>query len=396
MNKPFRLVFLLVAIAVVIGLGVWSLPGMYGNETDQVSRARFLLARSAGGDSPTQDLFRRAAPSYRLKFPQDFGPHPDFQTEWWYYTGNLTTPDGRRFGYQLTFFRRGVVPPDQQLVRESSWAVEQVYLAHFALSDIGDGGFHAYEKLARGAAGLAGARAEPYEVWLYDWLVEEISPGTYRMAASQGGHAIELQLTDRKGPVLQGIDGYSQKGPEEGNASHYYSQTRLETEGVVTVGGQNYPVSGTSWMDHEFSTSAFSEGVVGWDWFSIQLDDGSELMVYQFRRQDGTVGEFLSGMYIYPDGGTQYLSRDDFTIEVLDEWESPHSGATYPSGWMLKVLEIGADLEVLPLQLDQELNLSYSYWEGAVALSGFVGDASVSGVGYVELTGYADSLAGEF
>jgi predicted secreted hydrolase len=331
-----------------------------------------------------------------MQFPQDFGAHPDYQTEWWYYTGNLTSTEGRRFGYQLTFFRRALVPPVERQARASAWAVDQVYLAHFALSDIEAGEFHAFEKLARGAAGLAGAQAVPFQVWLYDWQVTETQAGVYQLSAAQDGNVLLITLTDAKGPIPQGIDGYSQKGPESGNASHYFSQTRLESAGELQVQGESFSVSGTSWMDHEFSTSALSADRVGWDWFSIQLEDGSELMAYLIRLEDGSVDRFSSAAYIFPDGSSLQLQPGDFTIQVLDEWKSPHSAATYPSGWRLDVEELELTLEIEPYLADQELNVSYSYWEGAVGVSGVVNGAAVSGSGYVELTGYAGSMAGDF
>jgi predicted secreted hydrolase len=399
MNKGMRIGVILIAI---LALLVWAVRVLQDGEED-APRASISAALGAGGDtlggydrsSPGRP-FERASPDYILSFPQDYGAHPDYQTEWWYYTGNLVDPGGRRFGYQLTFFRRALVPLQERQPRQSDWAVEQVYLAHFALSDIEARRFHAFEELSRGAAGLAGAQSEPFQVWLYDWQVTEVNAGVYQLSASQAGLAIHLRLTDTKGPILQGIDGYSQKGAEPGNASHYFSQTRLETEGQVHLQEERYTVSGTSWMDHEFSTSALSEGQVGWDWYSIQLEEGYELMAYQIRRQDGSIDRFSSAALIYPNGTMLHLERDDFTIQVLDEWKSPHSGATYPSGWRLSVPEVELILEIEPFQADQELNLSYSYWEGAVNVSGTLGGAAVSGHGYVELTGYAGSMAGEF
>jgi predicted secreted hydrolase len=388
MSKALRIAFILIAIAMVVWL-LWSLQ----NEADELPRARLAAAL---GDAQSAVSFERAAPDFALSFPQDYGAHPDLQTEWWYYTGNLITADGRRFGYQLTFFRRALLPPDERPSRMSDWAVEQVYLAHFALSDIAEKKFHAFEELARGAADLAGAQVVPIQVWLYDWQVREIEAGVYQLSAAQDGISIDLTLSDIKGPVLQGIDGYSQKGPEPGNASHYFSQTRLETSGQVQIESERYLVSGLSWMDHEFSTSALSAGQVGWDWFSIQLDNDMEIMAFQIRREDGSIDPYSSLALIYPDGSTLKLSQEDFTIQVLDEWKSPHSAATYPSGWLLSVPAAGLSLEIEPHQVDQELNLSYTYWEGAVGVRGSLDGQPVTGNGYVELTGYAGSMAGDF
>lgn len=340
--------------------------------------------------------FTRAEGPQPFDFPTDHGPHGDYQTEWWYYTGNLATADGRHFGYQLTFFRRALLPPTLRQERPSLWATDQVYLAHFALTDVSGGRYRAFERFSRGAAGLAGAQAPPFRVWLEDWQVEESEPGVYRMRTNQDGLGLDLTLTDQKGPVLQGDQGYSQKGPERGNASYYYSLTRLVTSGTMQIGEMRYQVSGLSWMDHEYSTSALAPDQVGWDWFSLQLDDESELMVFQIRKQDGSVDPFSSGTFIAADGQTTPLSGDDFEIVVGDTWHSPHSGATYPARWTVNIPAADLAVEITPYLADQELNVSYAYWEGAVRVSGERSGRSVSGNGYVELTGYAASMQDQF
>jgi predicted secreted hydrolase len=350
----------------------------------------------AGEAEQGAEGYARAEGPQPLRFPEDHGAHPDFQTEWWYYTGNLESGDGRHFGYQLTFFRRALLPPDDRPARASHWATNQVYLAHFTLTDVAGERFQAFERYARGAAGLAGAQSPPFRVWLRDWSVEQVEPGLYRLRAAQEGVQLDLLLADTKGPVLQGERGYSRKGPEPGNASFYISQTRLETDGTVQTPAGSSRVSGLSWMDHEFSTSALSAGQVGWDWFALQLDNGYELMVFHLRREDGQVDPFSSGTLIAPDGSTQALSRDDFTIETLARWQSPHTGADYPAGWRVSIPAAGLDLAIEPYLADQELNVSYSYWEGAVRIQGEQAGQAVSGNGYVELTGYAGSITGEF
>ena len=264
--------------------------------------------------------------------------HDDFQTEWWYYTGNLTAKTGEHFGYQLTFFRRALAPPDQRTSRDSAWAADQVYMAHLALTDVSSGKHYAFEKLARGAAGLAGAQAEPFRVWLEDWSVVGPSAGQARLRASVKDVAsnlnlsLDLNLADLKGPILQGDQGYSRKGPEPGNASYYVSLPRMATTGTVTIGGNAFTVNGLSWMDHEWSTSALGAGQAGWDWFSIQLDDNTELMLFQLRRADGSADGFSSGTLIAADGSTRSLGPGDFSIEVTDHWRSPRTGAAYPAG----------------------------------------------------------------
>lgn len=296
----------------------------------------------------------------------------------------------------MTFFRSALIPQALVPQRPSDWATSQVYMAHFALSDIEGEDFQAFERFERGAAGLAGAQTEPYRVWLEDWEVSETAPGEYKLYASREGITVDLTLRDEKGPVPQGDQGYSQKGPEPGDASYYYSQTRLESEGRITVGGKNYGVSGLSWKDHEYSTSALSEGQVGWDWFAIQLGDGSDLMVYQLRREDGSVDPFSSGTLVRPDGSTLHLDSSDFELHPQGTWLSPHSGAEYPAGWVVDVPRIGLRVNVRPLLSDQELNLSFIYWEGAVTVSGEYQGQAIGGQGYLEMTGYAASMEGEF
>jgi predicted secreted hydrolase len=348
----------------------------------------------APGDVP--DGFLRADSTKKLTFPDDFGPHPDYQTEWWYYTGNLKGADGRHFGYQLTFFRRALQPASERVARESAWASDQVYMAHFALSDVSSADHYAFERFSREGIGLAGAQAVPFQVWLEDWEVRQSGEGVYQLHARQGDLELDLELRDLKGPVLHGENGYSQKGSEGGNASHYFSQTRLKTTGVVRIGGQEAHVEGFSWMDHEFSTSALADGQVGWDWFSFHLDEGSELMVFQIRRADGTIDPFSSGTLVHPDGSTVHLSRDDFEIVVEDTWSSAKSGGEYPAKWAIQVPEFDLTLRVKPYLSDQEMVVSYAYWEGAVQVEGTYSGGAILGSGYVEMTGYATSMAGQF
>jgi predicted secreted hydrolase len=370
-----------------------------------VAAGAWLLRRDGGepqarliAGSAEAEGFARAAGPRPLDFPADHGPHPDYQTEWWYYTGNLTAADGRHFGYQLTFFRRALLPAEARAERDSNWAADQVYMAHFALTDVSAGRFHAFERLARGSAGLAGAEAPPFQVWLEGWRVEEVAGGAYRLRAEQDGLALDLELVDAKGPVLQGEQGYSQKGPETGNASIYVSLTRLETSGTVSVPDGHFTVSGLSWMDHEFSTRALSAGQIGWDWFSIQLDDGTELMLYPIRQEDGSVDFFSKGTFVADDGATNLLRHAacDYQIEVLGTWRSPRTGAVYPARWRIEVPAVGLWVEVEPWLSNQELDVSYAYWEGAVRVRGERNGQPVSGNGYVELTGYAESMEGQF
>jgi predicted secreted hydrolase len=348
----------------------------------------------SSGVQPTG--FQRSDRVQPFIFPEDLGAHPDYQTEWWYYTGNLDTPEGGHFGFQLTFFRRALLPAGQRDERDSAFATEQIYFAHFAITDVNGSAFHAFERFARGAGGIAGAQAAPYQVWLENWSVRENEDGSLRLFASEENVTLDLQLTDLKGPIPQGDQGYSRKGPEAGDASYYYSQTRLKAEGIIHIGAVTYSVSGLSWKDHEYSTSALSPGQIGWDWFSIQLDNHVELMLFYLRKADGSVDPYSSGMLIFADGSTQALARDDFSIQALDTWRSPHSGADYPSRWRVSVPSADITLEIEPHLPDQELRVTFVYWEGAVQVRGTMVGEPVRGNGYVELTGYFASMEGEF
>ena len=384
-RTPFVTVLAVLAVGLAAAVSIVAWP----RETPRVRAQLPGVAAPAAG-------FARADRVLPLSFPADHGPHPDFQTEWWYYTGNLQSDGGRHFGYQLTFFRRALVPPASRIARPSAWAADQIYMAHFALADVTGQTYRPFEKLARGAAGLAGAQSEPYRVWLENWSVEETEPEGVRLRAAQDGLELDLNLTDAMGPVLQGDRGYSRKGPDAGNASYYYSLPRLATLGRVRVGDEVHNVEGLSWMDHEFSTSALAENQVGWDWFSLQMDDGSALMVFQIRRADGTIDPFSSGTFVAPDGRATTLQRDDFTLVPQGAWRSPRSGAIYPSRWTVAVPSLSLSLAVEPYLADQEFEGSYAYWEGAVRAVGEQASLPIAGRGYLEMTGYASSMQEQF
>ena len=351
-----------------------------------------LLAPDAAID---QTGFARATAPDNIQFPRDLGPHDDYQTEWWYYTGNLESADGRRFGYQFTIFRRAFAP-DEAAPPEaaSAWRSNQLYFAHFTISDIDGEAFYPAEKFSRGAVGLAGAQAEPYRVWIEDWSATANDSGQVKLTAASDEVALDLTLTEKLPPILHGAGGLSVKGPGVGNASYYYSLVQMQAEGMVSIGSERFSVSGLSWKDHEYSTSALEEGAVGWDWFSLQLDDGAALMFFQIRLADGSLSDYSGGSYIRPDGTVEPLASDDWSLTVLDEWRSPHSGAVYPAGWRLQIPTLDLTLEGAPLLADQELNVSTIYWEGATEFNGTKAGQPISALGYVELTGYAQSMQG--
>jgi predicted secreted hydrolase len=337
--------------------------------------------------------FIAADGSRPLTFPADFGAHPEFRTEWWYYTGNLQTPEGRHFGFELTIFRVGLLPPTAQLPNDSTWAGRDVYFAHFAVSDIGAEKFYSFQRYSRPGPGLAGAEANPYHVWLEDWNITERAPGVYQLQAEQEGVSLDLKLTDEMGVVLQGENGYSRKGKSPTNASYYYSQPRLRADGFVQVGDDRYAVNGLAWNDHEFSTSVLDQNQIGWDWFSMQFEDGRALMLFQLRERDGDTSDASSGTFITADGTTQSLHKPDFEIDVLDTWRSQHTPAVYPSSWKIRIDRFDCLLEVQPWMADQELNFPpITYWEGAVRFEGACGGVPVQGNGYIELTGYSGTI----
>lgn len=322
--------------------------------------------------------FARADKVRTFAFPADDGPHPDFQTEWWYYTGNLETAQKRRFGYELTIFRRGLKAGAEN---NTDWPTHQIYFAHFTLTDIDARRFYPFERFSRASIGLAGAQSQPFRVWIDNWSVAGDPNHTVQLQAAADEIHLHLQLQTLKPPVLQGEKGLSRKSAE--SASYYYSRTRLQSQGEVQIGKQTHVVTGLSWMDREWSTSALSSRQSGWDWFSLHLADGRELMLYQLRLKDGSIDSFSAGTLIEADGSSRHLGPQDFHIAPQNHWTSPHTGIRYPSGWLVSVPAARIELKLEPWLQDQELPVGLRYWEGAVRVSG-----TVAGNGYVELTGY--------
>jgi predicted secreted hydrolase len=342
-----------------------------------------------------QTHFRQAVAGYQYRFPHDHGSHNEFRTEWWYYTGHLVTDSGVEFGYELTFFRQAMDNP-YVTNNPSRWAIQHLYLAHAALSEPGTHRFRYAEKISRAGIGKAGADADHLHVWIDRWSAEASSPSDHHqhhLRAASGEFSFDLLLDSDKDPIVHGDGGISRKGTEPGQASHYYSMTRLATSGTLIVDGHAQAVHGVSWMDHEFGSGRLGKDQVGWDWFSIQLDDRSELMFYLLRRADGTADPVSSGTWVLFDGSTQALSRSDVQLDVQDHWTSPVSGARYPSGWRLSVPSRHLTLSLIPTMPNQELiterSTQVTYWEGAVHVTGRLRDKPVKGQGYVELTGYA-------
>ena len=360
---------------------------------------------------PLTPQFRLALPGYQFEFPRDHGSHPQFRTEWWYYTGHLRAQDNRRFGYQLTFFRTALTL--QTPTRASKWATRDVIFAHFALTDENGRRFFSDDRISRAAIGLAGAQNANSKtlprIWLNDWDLQFTgkngqSQTTHARgrARNQNGTVFALDLKHKAlhGPIIHGQNGVSQKSAGAGRASHYYSFTRLNSTGTITIDNQTFAVSGQSWFDHEFSSSQLSRAQTGWDWFSLQLSDGRDLMLYQLRQQNGRIDSYSSGTIVSPDGKARHLKRSDFSLEVLQTWRSPHSGGVYPAQWRLRVPGEKITLTITPVLYDQELDTSRStgitYWEGLVNAAGTSQGRTVAARGYVELTGYARRFEGTF
>lgn len=368
--------------------------GIYWLSSHQAAngiRSSIAVAEAMGNTDTTG--YDRAIEPIEFRFPRDHGPHPGFKTEWWYFTGNLTAESGERFGYQFTLFRSALSP--QATARNSTWAANQLYMGHFAVSDIDNEKFYFFERFSRGDEQLAGARTHPFRVWLEDWYCATASEDSlgnmpaFEIRAGQDDVLLELTMESEKPLVLQGDQGLSQKGPGSGNASYYYSLTRLKAVGTVQIAGKTYEISGNSWMDREWSTSALGEDQIGWDWFSLQFSDGQELMYYQLRNKDGSSDKFSKGILVDKSGKGKVFYRDEIELLVNDYWESP-LGGRYPSDWTLNVPAENLSITVTPFLKNQELDVAVRYWEGAVAINGERNGKPFDGRGYVELTGYAD------
>jgi predicted secreted hydrolase len=351
------------------------------------------LANSVQSAPAAERIYKKALPGYKYKFPQDHFSHDQFKTEWWYYTGHLVSKDKRRFGFELTFFRTGADhEPDN---KSSAWKLENFYLAHFAVTDENGKRFKYYEKLNRAGLNLAGARSDAYYVYNEGWSVEKLGEH-YLLKADAPEYSIHLLLDALKQPVINGVDGVSQKASCAGCASHYYSMTRLKTEGQLFVGDKPMEVTGLTWMDHEFGSNQLTSEQAGWDWYSLQLDDNRELMLYVLRRTDGTIEPASSGTMVDAQGNAKHIKLDQFKITTSSTWHSPKSGATYPMGWHVNVPSANLDVTLSTDLQDQELNTARStgvtYWEGSVNVSGTSNGKPIKGQGYVEMTGYGEKF----
>lgn len=365
-----------------VGFAVWA-SLMACQPAPTAPEQKLQVSGALGGEADPG--FARAERPRSFEFPVDHGPHPEYRNEWWYITGNLESKTGRRFGFQVTFFRIAVSPTPPPPV--SRWSTNQVWMAHFAVTDASARSHEATERFARGALGLAGGTTEPPGVWLEDWILSgpARSGDPWQLSLREGGLALELTLEPRKKPVLQGDRGLSQKSSAPGNASYYYSLTRMFAHGSLRSAEATHEVSGWAWMDREWSTSALGEGQEGWDWFALQLESDEELMFYQLRRLDGLPDTHSRGSWVFADQRPLDLRAEDVEIEVIESWLSP-SGVRYPARWRLRINPLGRQYEIVPILPDQEMDLSVRYWEGAVDVLDPMGRSV--GHGYVELAGY--------
>jgi predicted secreted hydrolase len=406
----------------IVGL-VLTVVGIVACTPAEPPEAAGISLAQALGDQSGDDRFARITGPPAFSFPEDHGPHPDYRQEWWYFTGHLDAENGRRFGYQVTFFRFAL-DREPRVEKGSHWHATQLYMAHLAVTEVDGRQFFAEERFARGAVGLAGAESAPLAVWVEDWRMDarvSAAEESVTGALGAGGDAdpglrepdvepaqppfsvsvdldgkeagVALTLAAARPPVPQGVEGYSRKGAAPGNASAYYSITRLTTNGTLRVGDQQYQVSGSSWFDREWGTSFLAPGVVGWDWFSLQLEDGRDLMFYRLRDDAGNSTPFSAGTLVLVDGAdegmrSERLDGSDVVLEPLQWWTSPDTGVRYPVVWKLELPAHDLALEVSASLPSQELDLAARYWEGAVEVSGKEGDRVVSGRGYLELAGY--------
>ena len=379
------------AIAVLVMVGVLALR-FYSDD-------RSPPLKEEGASSELAELlsdqgiegYAKADEVRQFAFPEDHGPHPEYRNEWWYVTGNLDGPAAERFGFELTLFRFALTPLSVAEHRDASaWRTDQMFIGHFAVTDVARQKFHVAERYSRASIGLAGARVSPFRVWLEDWSLASIedSSSAWRVRATTDDIELDLTLTPLKAPVLNGQHGLSQKADRPGNATYYYSVPRLHSEGTLQIDGTVFPVSGLSWLDREWGSSALSPEQQGWDWFAMQLSDGSDLMFYSLRKFDGSQDAHSAGTWVNRQEHSLSLGAEDVTIEVLEYWDSP-LGGRYPAAWRILIPLLDLDLQLEPVLNAQELNTRLRYWEGAVDVRGQKAGVAIDGRGYVELTGYA-------
>jgi len=387
--------YLVVMITLIAALTIWlnQQTRVPTSQADSVSLAAVMSDSDEA--NPNQSRFKRVTGPVELRFPDDHARHDDFQNEWWYFTGNLEGDDGRRFGFQYTLFRfhlgstADVVSDADQVPNKSTasaWDSEQMWMAHFAISDLDSERFYSEERFARDALALAGATSQRW--WLGSWEVVASDNG-WKLQALAESMGLELQLVPSRSKVLQGEQGYSRKGPKPGQASHYYSHTRLDVSGRLEVDGWSGQVKGLAWLDREWGSGQLDASQTGWDWFALHFDDGRDLMVFQLRGLDGQPSGFASGSLVWPDGHYQILSGNDFTMQPGRRWRD-ELGVEWPMSWSIDLPQHDIAITVEAAFDNQRWRASVPYWEGMVDIINQNNGAEI-GRGYMELSGYADS-----
>ena len=330
-----------------------------------------------------------AEPGWSYEFPRDHGMHRDFKTEWWYFTGNLFDAEGNRFGYELTFFRRGIRPPGPRNSDSSRFIVDDLKFAHFALTDVAKKAFRFEQKTSRGAFGEAGFSDGKRLAWIDNWSLSSNGADAFDVVASGGAGTIHLHLRTAKAPIIHGENGISVKSAGAGHASHYYSIPRLETTGEIFGNGSSRPIRGESWFDHEWASDQLGVEQAGWNWLSVQFSDGSALMLYQMRLTSGAIDPVSSGTFVSANGASTFLPSSSFVMTPGRKWNSSATGADYPIEWRVEIPQRQISFTVKPVLDDQELALNpITYWEGAMDISGTSAGNPLTGRGYLELTGY--------
>lgn len=361
-----------------------------------------LIVFAGQGDLPADasEFYSITGPC-NLEFPKDHGTHPGYQIEWWYYTGNLESKNGRRFGFQLTLFRYQLHPPGGKTARPakpSEWRTNQLYIGHAALSDLDGGTYLHAQESGREALGIAGAEQDKgvTTIFLKKWSAR-IGPDQHHLKVETDDFAFDLMIEPMKPPVLHGDTGYSLKGQLPEQSSCYYSFTRLDTSGTVSINGKNFKVNGLSWMDQEFSSEPLDKAAEGWDWFSLQFDEGTELMIYMIRMKNGGTSPASSATFVDLTGEKKHYLSKDYQVVILDTWKSPHTDAVYPSKWQVNIVTLNMQFVITPNLADQEMytpqSTGLTYWEGSVSVTGRKDGKPLTGSGYVELTGYREPFS---
>ena len=387
MKRLYVFITILIILGVAgIFLAIYKQPNTLTTSTTTTSLQNESLAEVMS--QYNDGSFKQVSGPRKFTFPKDHGPHNDYGIEWWYFTGNLQDSNKSHYGYELTLFRIGI--PKTPNARDTDWEVENVYMGHIAVTDVSNKEFHSGERFSRDSIDLAGAsisKPDSFSVWLKDWVIsgKGLDQPEIRLIANHGDIALDLSLQATKPLVLQGDNGYSRKGEGQSNASYYYSISRLDTSGTLRIRDRVSNVSGTSWMDREWSTSALSANQIGWDWFALQLNNNHELMYYQMLLSDLSADQMSEGIIIDPAAETSSLSSDDVEIQNLDYWISP-SGTSYPVQWSMKIPTYSTELTISALIPNQEMATSIKYWEGAVHVEGMYLGKTTSGYGYVEST----------